>query len=259
MNKVGWRRAPEGVGVDRDARRRLGVGAVPTSSDLVALTTVVNQLGLSSCVANAVAVAVRGAQIAGGGLLPDLLARLALYWLARSYTNETTFDNGSFIHFAFAALNKFGFCRESDWPYTDQGEVWKKQPPFASFEDALPQHAPTDYQRILTTGGARVDDVKRALGTGHLVVFGTDVSEDFCSGDLGASGVAQPPGPGDKIAGGHAMLWCAHKPESVRGLTSWGTDVFQGGYFDMSWDYVEDSRTDDIWIVASAPQYAEAA
>lgn len=256
--KVGWRPTPMGQGEDRSADRHLGAGPVPKESDLVRFTRVIDQLNLSSCVGNTVADAVWGKMVMKGAVNPPLPSRLAIYYLARAAAKEQHQDAGAYIHLAFAMLNRFGFCPEDLWPYTDQGDRWAQMPPSDAFWGSFDQKEPTDYRRIMTTGGARVDDVKRALGSGHLVVFGTDVTSDFCSGNLGPTGIAQAPGPGDQIAGGHAMLWCGHKPESVRGLTSWGTGVFDGGYFDMSWDYVEADCTRDIWLVADCPIYSGA-
>jgi len=257
--KLGYRRTPDGEGRHRDAARHLGAGPVPETSDLTSLTKIYDQGDLGSCTAHGIGGAVRGAQIANGApASTPILSRLALYWIERAYTHETDQDVGAFIHLGFQALNTFGFGPETYWPYSTDDGRWAKQPPLLAMESAFDQRAPVDYQRILSTGGARVDDVKRALGAGHLVVFGTQVSEAFTQAQLGPSGILYPPGPSEPIAGGHCMLWCGHTAASVRVVNSWGPDVFDGGRFDMDWSYVEDERTDDLWIVASAPLYSEA-
>lgn len=258
LYKTGYKRSPPGVAVDRDAKRHLGSGIVPQTSDLTNLTTVVDQGQLGSCIANATANALRGCQISKGAVNPVLPSRLAIYWMLRALDNATQIDAGGFIHLAFQALNTFGYCPEDLWPYTDQGTAWKTMPPLSAFEGSFDQRTPTNYQRIMSTGGDRIDDVKRALGSGHLVVFGTTITDDFASGNLGPTGILQPPGPGDQIDGGHCMLWCGHTPASIKTVNSWGTGVFDGGYFQMSWDYVEYSDTDDIWIVTDTPLFKAA-
>jgi hypothetical protein len=253
---LGYRRTPPGVAVDRDAARHLGAGPVPQASNLRSLVRIYDQGAKGSCTANGIGGAVRGCQISKGAS-PDIpiLSRLALYWLERAYLHETDQDAGAFIHLGFQALNTFGFAPETAWEYSDDDERFKVKPPLEVLEAAFDQRTPVDYQRILSTGGARVDDVKRALGAGHLVVFGTDVTEDFCKGNLGPTGVLQVPGSGDLIAGGHCMLWCGHDA-TVDVANSWGPDFADRGFFRMSWDYVEWSETDDLWIVKDAPLYS---
>lgn len=251
--RLGYRPSPPGLGAQRDARPHLGAGPVPAASDLVSLTTVLDQ-DYEDCVYNSIANVVRGCQLAEGAPAETpILSRLAAYWLGRSYLRETDQDAGSFIHLGFEAISTFGFCPEELWPYSGE-DRWKKQPPLSVLEGAFDQRQPTDYRRILSIGGALVDDVKRALGAGHLVVYGVQVTDQFCSGNLGPTGIAQPPEPGDQIAGGHAMVLCGHDGDrAARSLTSWGTNVFQGGYFDISWDYVQAAT--DLWIAVSTPRF----
>ncbi len=262
---LGYRRAPDGGPRDRDARHHLGAAPVPSTSDLRQLFgPALQQGGLSSCVANAIADAVRAVQVRLGadpGRTP-LLSRLALYWLARSYAREAHLDVGSFIHFAFEGMNQFGFGPEPLWPYTDEGDAWSRTPPLDVMGSAFDQRdagrplPEVDYRRILSTGGALVDDIKRALGHGWPVIFGVDVSRSFCAGDLGPTGIAQPLGPGDDVAGGHAMLLGAHTPAHAMARTSWGDETFDHGWFPMSWDYIE--TAEDVWMVVSCPLYSEA-
>ena len=257
--KLGYRRAPDGGPRHLDAAKHLGAGPVPETSDLTRLTQIYDQGARSSCTAHGIGGAVRGCQISKGApASTPILSRLALYWLERAYTHETALDAGAFIHLGFQALNTFGFGPEQFWPYSDNDDRYKQTPPLVALESAFDQRTPVDYQRILSTGGARVDDVKRALGAGHLVVFGTGVTEDFCNGKLGPTGILQPPSPSDQLAGGHCMLICGHKPDRFRIANSWGTGVFDGGYLDMSPNYNASSLTDDLWIVVDAPLYSEA-
>jgi hypothetical protein len=263
MRALGYRRAPDGGPRDRDARHHLGAAPVPSTSDLRQLFgPALDQGGLSSCVANAISDAVRAVQVRLGadpGKTP-LLSRLALYWLARAEAGEQDMDAGSFIHLAFESLNTFGFAPEPVWPYTDAGEKWKHKPPLHALEAAFDQRddkrPDVDYLRILTSGGALVDDIKRALGAGMPVVFGVDVTNSFCSGELGKTGIAQAPLWDDEIAGGHAMLIGGHAPGYAWSRTSWGDGAFDHGWFKISWDYLETST--DTWLIASAPLYSEA-
>lgn len=257
---LGYRRAPDGGPRDRDARHHLGAAPVPSTSDLRQLFgAALDQGPLQSCVANAIADAVRAVQVRLGADpgVAQLPARLAIYWLARAYLHEQTIDAGSFIHLAFQGLNTFGFAPESAWPY--EPENVSRMPPLGMIAKAFDQRdsdrPDVDYRRILSTGGAMVDDIKRALGNGFPVVFGVDVSRAFVNGDLGPTGIAQAPGGGDEIAGGHAMLLGGHQREFAWARTSWGDGYGEHGWFRISWDYLE--TADDVWMVASAPPYSE--
>ena len=224
---LGYRRAPDGGPRDRDANHHLGARPVPTTSDLTQLFgPALDQGPLGSCVANAIADAVRAVQVRLGAdpAETELASRLAIYWVARAYVHEQAIDAGSFIHLAFAGLNIFGFAPESAWPYLI--ENFARQPPLGAMAKAFDQRdadrPDVDYRRILSSGGHLVDDIKRALGSGYPVVFGVDVSRAFLDGELGPTGIAQTPGSGDEIVGGHAMLLAGLDRGSALARTSWG-------------------------------------
>lgn len=257
---LGYKRAPDGGPRDRDARHHLGAAPVPATSDLTALFgRALDQGPLGSCVANAIADAVRAVQVRLGAdpVETTLASRLAIYWVARAYVHEQAIDAGSFIHLAFQGLNTFGFAPEGAWPYLT--ENFARMPPLGALAKAFDQRdadrPDVDYRRILSSGGHLVDDIKRALGGGCPVVFGVQVSDAFVSGELGPTGIAQPPGPSDQIAGGHAMLLGAHTPEYALARTSWGDGAFDHGWFRISWDYLQ--QAEDVWMVHSAPLYSE--
>lgn len=257
---LGYRRAPDGGPRDRDARHHLGAAPVPATSDLRQLFgAALDQGALGSCVANAIADAVRAVQVRLGAdpAETELASRLAIYWVARAYVHEQAIDAGSFIHLAFQGLNTFGFAPEGAWPYLT--ENFARMPPIGAMAKAFDQRdadrPDVDYRRILSSGGQLVDDIKRALGAGYPIVFGIDVSTSFVAGQLGPTGIAQAPGSGDEIAGGHAMLLGGHQSEFAWARTSWGEGAFDHGWFPIAWDYLE--TAEDVWMVAAAPLYSE--
>lgn len=259
IRTLGYKRAPDGGPRDRDARHHLGAAPIPETSDLRQLFgPALDQGPLGSCVANAIADAVRAVQVRLGAdpAETELASRLAIYWLARAYVNEQALDAGSFIHLAFQGLNTFGFAPEHAWPYLV--ENFRRAPPLGAMAKAFDQRdndrPEVDYRRILSTGGHLVDDIKRALGSGCPVVFGVDVTPDFVSGKF-LPGIAQAPGFGDDIAGGHAMVLGGHTARAARARTSWGSGFGDDGWFDIDWGYLE--TAEDVWMVASAPLYSE--
>lgn len=254
---LGYKRDPAkqpGEKPDRDARTKLRAAPVPRSADNRRLVEIIDQLGIGSCVENAVKQAVRMSHILQGARNPPFASRLFGYYLDRARTHETAEDSGTFIRLAFENQNKFGFCPESVWPYVDDGETFKRMPSPAAFRAAYDQCQPTEYLKIFDTGADRVLAVKRAIAAGHGVAFGTLVSDKFCAGDLGLGPV--PPPVGESIAGGHAMTLVGYDGDVFDVANSWGEGWGDQGFWKMSADYLKWSETDDLWICQAAPLFS---
>ncbi len=259
---------------DHDALKAIKTSTPPYSVTRSILTKTLDQGGLGSCTCNGTAQAIRAAEIsalmAAGMSLEDaqatveFLARLFPYYFARAISHETQVDAGTMIRFVFQVLNTFGFCRESMWTYSDDSDPktgkFAKMPSSAAIRAAYDQclaasgDAVVHYARIASTGNTRVNDVKRAIADGHLVVFGTSVTEAFCS-DMTANGGRPmlPPKVTDKIAGGHAMVWGGYTGDDFDFLNSWGLDYGDGGWGKMAAEYIAAPETSDLWIVQRAP------
>lgn len=253
---LGYRRdppKPAGAKPDRDAAPTLGTAPPPPSawnSDLV--LGMLDQDRASSCVANAIAQAIRMAHVKAGVIQPLLLSRLFGYYLSRAEHGEQDVDDGTYLRMFFKALNQFGFCPETYWPY-DLDNI-NTEPPGSAFWAGFDQRTPTVYERISSAGPARIDDIKRAVAAGFGVCFGTDVSEQFCAGELGEGPIAPPVGL--PIAGGHALVVDGYEGDAFSIVNSWGTGWGDGGRCTFSADYLAWPQTTDIWIVAKAPEYS---
>ncbi len=263
---------------DHDALKVIRTTTPPAFVARSIYVQTLDQGALGSCTCNAVGQAIRAqilmALVAAGVSLEtaqaqvEFLARLFPYYLARSISQEQHVDAGTMIRFVFQVLNTFGFPPESAWTYSDDSSPtgkFAKMPSGDAFRLAFDQKmlaanggSPVvEYARIASTGYARVDDVKRAHGDGHLVVFGTDVTNHFCS-DMSANNgkpIDPPTATGD-IAGGHAMVTGGHDASGADVLNSWGTGFGDGGWFKFSWDYIAWAKTGDLWIVKKAPLFS---
>ena len=257
MRSLGWRPdPPKAAGEKRDyeAAEILTSEVVPEASDNRGLVrSILDQGGISSCVAQAVMQAVRASHVRQGLIDAPLGSRLFAYYLSRSYHHDTGGDTGTFLRTCFGALNKFGFCVEDAWPYVDDGQTFRRMPSTEAFRVAFDQKSPTVYRRINSEGRERVDDVKRALAAGYLVSFGTGVSFDFTANKL--SEPLDPPNASD-VAGGHAMCFVGHTGDVFDTVNSWGTDWGDRGYCRFGASYVAWAGTQDLWLCEHAPRFS---
>lgn len=198
----------------------------------------------------------------------EFWSRLMAYYIARSYEGTVKEDAGANIRDIFKGINKFGFCPESLWPYNDNTDPrngptpFSEMPPSAAYRAAYDQRTSAqnvqanviDYALIRATGQARIDAIKLAVSQRHLVVFGTTVTETFCS-DMTANGgrPIDPPTNGKDIAGGHCMAIGAYDREGAGIINSWSKQFGQDGWCKFSWDYITWVETTDLWVVRRAP------
>ncbi len=203
----------------------------------------------------------------------EFWAWLFPYYLARSYDHTTGIDVGTNIRTIFKVINKYGFPPLSSQPYNDNTDPeagptpFSEMPPSDAFREAFDQRLTyqnidanvIDYARISATGPDLIYAIKQACAARHLVVFGTDVTEAFCSDMTANDGqLIERPKTGEKIAGGHALVMGGYDANGPKILNSWGKG-FGGrrglpeGWCRFTWDYITWPRTNDFWIVRRAP------
>jgi C1A family cysteine protease len=254
---LGWlpdRPKAPGEPPDHDALPLLAAVAVPPAfSNRRLVADVLNQGQLGSCVANAVMQAVRASHVKQGVMAAQLGSRLYGYWCSRAFEHATARDGGTYLRDFFRGLNKFGFCPESKWPY--DVSRFADMPPAAAFRAAFDQHSPTSYKAITTGSYQRLPVIKAAVAAGYLVCFGTLVSEAFVREPLPSAPL--PPPEGLPIAGGHAMCVVGYDGDTFDVVNSWGPYWGEVGYCRFSGDYMAWGQTQDLWIVATAPEYSE--
>ena len=267
MRSLGWNRPTDRhfarCKAGPHARDLLSAVVPADSADLTRLVTVIDQNGLGSCTANAVAQVIHGAQVfAGAPVETPFLSRLMAYYLARLEDGNQDSDAGSQICTVFDAVCRIGFCPESVWPYVP---VWfKSKPPMEAFWSAIDQRGKVEvnYHRLDGNGESgeqRLDLIRKALTVGCLVTWGAPVSDDYCSDILGSDPI--PPPIGLPIAGGHAQTLCGYgmtvqgKP-FFRNVNSWGPGWGDGGFCDLAPEYVGWSEASDFWLVSLAPRFS---
>lgn len=218
-----------------------------SNKDLV--PDILDQGADGTCVANALAYAVRAAQYRDSGTLQPILSRKFLYWASRRMHGGEHVDGGTYIRSAIKALHRVGVPRESVFPYV---EPVNETPTMRAINAAYDQRLGGVYRRITTTGYARVQDVKKALVMRNLVVCGTTVNQAFTQ--LDSDRIVGP--MADSPVGGHAMAIIGYHGDVFHWVNSWGYEWGAGGFFYSSADLVAWPETRDLWIIECAPQYS---
>ncbi len=219
-------------------------------SSLVSLeefTPISNQYEYSSCVSNAWADALEiliGIDRKARGSFEPVpqLSRMFLYWNARSRDGLHGMDGGSHIHSAARQLQEIGICPESIWPYTY--ENLKRTPSLEAFNMASDNTVSGLYE----IQGDRGDAVEVCINCGHPVVLGIAVGQNF----MESNGVDVLGPPRDE-KGRHAVIitgvrtWPGGK-RTFRLRNSWGDGWGHKGHCEISEEYLNDSRTNDLWV-----------
>jgi intein/homing endonuclease len=229
-------------------------------------TYIAGGIAVHNCVGNGSMQAVRASQVRQGAVNPPLGSRLWTYYMGRALDHDTANDDGTQIRNAFTAISRLGFPPETLWPYSDDSTSpnapFRTMPSTEAYDGAYDQRATGNtvaYYRLDDGDVTRVQDVQRAIAAGYVVVFGTNVSQNFCQGNLGTGPIAPPIGL--QIAGGHCMC-LAEYDTSPSGIVtfgvvnSWGSSFGNGGWVEFSSDYVAWSATNDLWICEYAPLFA---
>lgn len=203
-----------------------------------------NQGSTNTCVAQAVAQAIRIRAAHQSGALPEPLSRLAIYWNARAYHGATRQDLGTHIRFAIRGLQVYGAPPEHVWPFETGllGGRVNKKPSLASYQLGHDFGGVRGYYRIRDAGERKLLAIKAAIAAGYPVVAGWMVDRDFLD-DAGPVLVDAQRGP---IVGGHAMLLDGYSGETGAIVNSWPS-WRAGGFATFTADMLLEAI--DVWAI----------
>lgn len=267
-NRLGWKPSPPkepGQKPDWSATRILKAVEPPkaaSAKDLI--LNILDQGNLPTCVLNAVMQNIRACHVEQGIVNPVLGSRLFGYKLAMASQGNPVEPEGTDYRTVFEALAKLGFPAESAWPYRTGSDdkdrpYWSLMPDTMAFVLANKQKTALTYHRILGSGPERKLGIQQAISQRprHLVLFGAQVSNQFCYNEYKGKLVPLPSW-GD-IAGGHALIAAGYDEDGVDVPNSWADDWGDDGWCRFSWEYLLSEFCDDFWIVEHAAYFAKAA
>jgi C1A family cysteine protease len=219
--------------------------ALPSQQDLrPGCPPVYDQGQLGSCTGNAIAGAVEFEQIKqkAKSFVPS---RLFIYYNERVIEHSVDSDSGAQIRDGMKVVAKQGAPPETDWPYDIS--KFADKPPAIAYTDAA-KNKVLSYQRVNRV----LNQFKGCLASGYPFVLGFTVYDSFESAQVARTGVVPMPGPGEKVAGGHAVLVVGYADQQQRFIVrnSWGSHWGMQGYFSMPYQYLlEENLSDDFWTV----------
>ena len=229
-----------------------------------------NQLNLGSCTANAGVGMYEYFENRAVGTYTNA-SRLFLYKVTRNLMGWTG-DTGAYLRTTMGGLVLFGTPPEKFWPYNVPD--FDKEP--SAFCYAYAQNFQAlQYYRLDppgTTPTAFLNTIKNYLNAGYVSIIGFTVYNSY--NQAATSGKIPYPAPGDKVAGGHAIVLVGYddglkiKNTNPRGVettgalifrNSWGTGWGDAGYGYLPYDYVLKGLAVDCWSMIKGEWVASGA
>ncbi|CAF2695871.1 unnamed protein product [Rotaria sp. Silwood2] len=226
----------------------LKANELPPKVDLrLNMTPVEDQSKIGSCAANCLAGAYEYLTKKSNGLNTDV-SRLFIYYNARvkGKYSDLIDDTGCSMTDAIEALEEFGTCLESIWPY-DISRV-NMRPNDEAYQQAK-NHKIHEALRV----DIDLTEMKSCLAQGFPFAFGLELLSSFDKATK--TGIVPMPNPSDsnrESHGSHAMLAVGYSDQSRAFIVrnSWGEDWGDKGYCYIPYDYMTNSDfCFDAWTI----------
>ncbi len=176
-------------------------------------------------------------------------SHLFQYYNTREDKNN---DTGGSIRSAFKAMNKFGVCHETLWPYDISR--FTEEPPAPCYKEGETRQV-IQYSRV-----NQGKDLRVILAQGFPIVYGQSLYGSFM--DTGQNGIVRVPDKSkESVIGGHALCIVGYftdiKCFIVR--NSWGRGFGLNGYCLIPFSMIEDeNQCCDFWVakIIEEPEFA---
>lgn len=204
------------------------------------------------CVGWSITQAIRVCHLRDGA--PGELASAQYIWNnARIRQRELHLNTGTYFRTALEQCNVLGYCKETDFPSDEPGKNFNLEPEHLVVQAAVDQRSPVSFERIVSFGSLRREEVQEAIWNGRPVVFGTTVTRRFT--ELHEHEPQPVPDADEEIAGDHGLCGLAYDEWGLYGPNSW-EDFGNAGWFALSWAYIEWVRTRDLWVINAPPTFS---
>jgi C1A family cysteine protease len=173
-------------------------------------------------------------------------SRLFVYYNERMLDKSINDDAGSTLTQGINALEKYGACSETLWPYVI--ERFKIKPSTTSYTDGL-KHTVLTASRVQQT----ITNIKTCLANGFPFVVGILIYQSFESDIVEKTGmVPMPNTKTEMLLGGHAVTCVGYN--DAKGVwimkNSWGSGWGDKGHFYLPYAYLlSTTLSGDMWQI----------
>lgn len=219
------------------------------------------QGGANSCVANALAKSIDMIFRRSGIVDPPFASRRFIYWNARRQEAreaaeqgaqpEPMSDRGCFPRLAMRAVQRLGFCPETEYPYSDAPSAIAETPPPLAYRAAIDQSG-FQYGRVSSSGMARAIECAQALAAGCVPIFGTLIDQAF----MRNQGEVITRLDMTDIVGGHMLAVVEVTHDHLTFANWWGGWGDAEGFGKMSLDLFGSTAVTDTYVLRTAPTFS---
>jgi C1A family cysteine protease len=216
---------------------------LPAPSGTLSIPSVIDQLQIGSCTANAFRTTLLRALIAAG-ISPQEVSRLHIYGGERTIEGTFPEDSGAIGHDAFKFARKQGVAYEPEWPYGD-GSTFAAEADYKHAQAAEAKYFVDQYSH------PHPDEAtfKAVLSGGKYIAFGFTVYTEFESAEVATTGVVPLPKRGERVLGGHEVVAVGYLILDGKLYficqNSWGTGWGKSGFFLFPAEYLFGYGTSD--------------
>lgn len=174
------------------------------------------------------------------------ISRLFVYYNARAIDHNQYHDEGTTLRNAMSAIQKWGICQESYWPYYPQNV--NVTPTFTAYREGS-RHIILNHYSLDNT---QIVQLKYCLAMGYPFIFGMTIYESFMSEQSKLTGIIPIPSASEQMLGGHALCCVGYDDAKKSFLirNSWGTGWGLDGYCYMPFNMLTSlNYSSDFWTL----------